>query len=342
MNPRQRKFKILETVVESYVEYGEPVGSKRLAEAMNNAFSSATIRNDMADLVEKGYLEQPHTSAGRIPSQRGYRLYVDQLMWKRVLTPEDQQSISSSLIGFASNPERFIQAASMLLAEQTGMAAMITTPADSQARVTGVEVMATGRHTLVLLMMISPSVLKSRICRVDVELDSVSIALLRHSLQKNLYDMPLSALQRGYMARIIQGMAELGPAFAPVFAAAEEMAAEAWHVQLVIEGVTNLIDREDLPYNDAKEVVAFLRNKENILQLLLAPGTTKVLIGRETHCAQLAQVSIVASRYYSGVDAAGWVGVIGPTRMNYARIIPHVEYFAGVVGMAMRDALYGI
>lgn len=341
MKQGQRKYKILEAIVDSYVVTGEPIGSKTLAQMLPIDVSSATIRNDMADLTSNGYLEQPHTSAGRIPSQRGYRLYVDQLMWKRNLAQEAQQHIIRSLAASGCNPEGFIQSTASMLAEQTGMAAIITSPADSSACVAGVEVMATGRHSIVLVMMITPSVMKSRICRLTFDVDNVAVALIRHLMQKHILGMKVSELTEDYMNRISAEAGEAGEALAPIYEAVTDIALEAQRVNLTVAGLTNLIDRDDLPFDEAKEVLAFLKNSEELIDLLTSTGTatTRVLIGRETKKPALSQISIIASRYYSGVGAAGWTGVIGPTRMNYASLIPHVEYFAGIVGRVMREAL---
>lgn len=342
MKQGQRKYKILEAIIDSYVEGGGPVGSKTLAETLGLDVSSATIRNDMAELTGSGYLEQPHTSAGRIPSQRGYRLYVDQLMWKRNLTEDAQEFIISRLAASGCNPEGFIDSAAHLLAEQTGLASLITSPSDANAMVTGVEIMATGRHSLVLIMMISPSVMKSRVCRLDADVDNVVLAMLRHQLQQNVLGMKLSELNSSFSARMAVQAGEAGESLSPVYQAVMDIADEALHVKLTLSGLTNLIDRDDLPFEDVKEVLAFLRNNDELMGLLSTDGssaTTRVIIGRESRKSALANVSIIASRYYSGTGAAGWTGVIGPTRINYARLIPHIEYFAGIVGRVMREAL---
>lgn len=342
MKQGQRKYKILEAIIDSYVEGGGPVGSKTLAETLGLDVSSATIRNDMAALTGSGYLEQPHTSSGRIPSQRGYRLYVDQLMWKRNLTEEAQDFIIRSLAASGCNPEGFMDSAARLLSEQTGLVSLITSPADANAAVTGIEVMATGPHSLVLVMMISPSVMKSRLCRVNADVDGVVIALLRHQLQQQVLGMKLSELSESYIGRLINEAGEAGEALSPVYKAVSDIADEALHVKLTLSGLTNLIDRDDLPFEDAKEVLAFLRHHEELMSLLKTDGssaTTKVIIGRESRKPALSEFSIIASRYCSGTGAAGWVGIIGPTRINYARLIPHIEYFAGIVGRVMREAL---
>lgn len=341
MRQGQRKYKILEAIIDSYVVTGEPIGSKTLSQMLPIEVSSATIRNDMADLTSSGYLEQPHTSAGRIPSQRGYRLYVDQLMWKRNLAEEAQQHIIRALAASGCNPESFIESTASMLAEQTGMAAIITSPADSNACVAGVEVMATGRHSIVLIMMITPSVMKSRICRISFDVDGVAVALIRHLMTENVLGMKLSELTPEYMRRVSEKAGDAGMALSPVWEAVIDIAAEAQHVDVTVAGLTNLIECEDLPFEDAKEVLAFLKNSEELISLLTStgPATTRVLIGRETKKPALSQISIIASRYYSGVGAAGWTGIIGPTRMNYASLIPHVEYFAGIVGRVMREAL---
>lgn len=155
MDLGERKRKILSLIVDHYISEGEPVGSKKLCEYLENAVSSATIRNDMAWLVEKGYLEQPHTSAGRIPTQKGYRYYIDNIMQKTAPSDREKFYIDGMLGSVARNPDMFFENACAFLADFTGLAAISTTPSDSQAKIVRIELMPTGRYTVLVLVMTS-------------------------------------------------------------------------------------------------------------------------------------------------------------------------------------------
>lgn len=335
MEPKQRKLSILAAIIESYVDTGEPVGSKTLAQALDNRVSSATIRNDMAALAESGYLEQPHTSSGRIPSQRGYRLYVDRLMSRRTLPQELMNDIDLQLTGYSMDPDSFLEEASRMLAEMTGMAAVTTTPADEDARVTNIELMATGLHTCLLIMMISPATLKSRLCRMDIELTAETLNALRRILREYICGRRICEVDRRLISTVKLLLGDLGDTLEPLLTAARDAAREGASVQVVLDGQNRLLDHE-MSSASARDMLGFLADRSRIASLLeSAHGTMSVAIGDEMNLPELSDASMITARYRGGRGAAGWVGVIGPTRMNYARIIPHIEYFATAVGRLM-------
>ena len=164
----QRKQKILAAVVDAYVETGEPVGSKVLAEQLG--VSSATIRNEMADLAELGLLEQPHPSAGRIPSHLGYRVYIDHLMGKSSIPAEEQRYLDGMLLLNAYEPERLLENVSQVLAGMTQCAAVSTTPSGSEAIIRGVQFVQTSRRTAMVILMTSAGTMKNRIFRCDFDI----------------------------------------------------------------------------------------------------------------------------------------------------------------------------
>ena len=173
-----RKEKILSSVVTGYVRTGEPVGSKAIAEQIG--VSSATVRNEMADLIELGLLEQPHTSAGRVPSQKGYREYVDRLMRVPALQEEEKRYLDSMLAGSAYDPERLLLRASQVLSGATRYAAAATTPSGATARVKGVQLVQTSRRTAMLLMMSTAGTMKSRVFHCDFDLTSEMLRVFLH------------------------------------------------------------------------------------------------------------------------------------------------------------------
>ena len=190
-----RKLQILAAVVREYSETGEPVGSKSLAADLN--LSSATIRNEMSELAELGLLEQPHTSAGRVPTAKGYRLYVNQLMHRQPLSERDKREIDDMLPGQVEDPGVLAEAAARALAELTDCAAVTTTPADDQATVKQVRVLPLSRQTVVVAALTSSGLMKSRICLVEGGVTPDMLEKFIRFAEEQLYGLPLSDFQQG-------------------------------------------------------------------------------------------------------------------------------------------------
>ena len=166
-----RKQHILAIIIERYISTGEPVGSKAICTEMGNSVSSATIRNDMSDLVEAGLLEQPHTSAGRIPSQAGYRYYVDNLMTSYELGAEEQERIKIWLHSFSGEPDKLLEKAGSILAELTDCVAVTSSPADSEAHIKRIELVPLSRHTAMIVLFATSGILKSAVVRSETEIN---------------------------------------------------------------------------------------------------------------------------------------------------------------------------
>ncbi len=344
MEPRARKLKILASIIESYVLTGEPIASKALAEAMQNSVSSATIRNDMAELVASGYLEQPHTSSGRIPSQRGYRLYVDHLMMGNHELPlELQGEIDKRLAAFSYDPNKFLEVTASLIAEQTGLLAVVTNPADQHPKVTNAELMLIGVHSVMLLIMISPATLKTRICRLKPELTPEIVEKLRRRLRERLMDVPTESINEQFYAESAVIYGDLWDMLEPLFAAARECIEESGEMQVIMEGQSSMLARGVFAEWQLAGIMDFMEKRGAIADLLgegngfANSGRTCILIGNESHRPELEGTAMITERYYGGGQTAGWIGVVGPTRMNYAKLIPYIDYFAGAVGNMLRE-----
>ena len=344
MEPRARKLKILASIIESYVLTGEPIASKALAEAMQNSVSSATIRNDMAELVASGYLEQPHTSSGRIPSQRGYRLYVDHLMMGNHELPlELQGEIEKRLAAFSYDPNKFLEVTASLIAEQTGLLAVVTNPADQHPKVTNAELMLIGVHSVMLLIMISPATLKTRVCRLKPELTPEIVEKLRRRLRERLMDVPTESINEQFYAESAVIYGDLWDMLEPLFAAARECIEESGEMQVIMEGQSSMLARGVFAEWQLAGIMDFMEKRGAIADLLgegngfANSGRTCILIGNESHRPELEGTAMITERYYGGGQTAGWIGVVGPTRMNYAKLIPYIDYFAGAVGNMLRE-----
>ncbi len=312
------------------------MGSKTLANLFDNTVSSATLRNDMAALAESGYLHQPHTSAGRIPTQRGYRLYVDRLMNHRSLPEELIQYIDVSLTGYSMNPDSFLSGAVKMLSSMTGLTAIATTPITDDAVISGLELIPTGLHSCLMIMILSPATLKTRICRTDIELNPELINAIGLLLRQALCGKRLSEINRRYMKLIKEQLGSIGDSLEPLLLAARDTAADGTTAKIMLDGQAALLGKNTISDTGLRGLLTFLSDTERMGRLIAASrAPLTVYIGEESGFDELSETSIILARYHSGGGASGCVGVIGPTRMNYSRNISYIEYFATAVGRLM-------
>ena len=186
MEMTERKEKILAAVVEKYIQTGEPIGSKALVDSLGLSVSSATVRNEMADLSDMGYLEQPHTSAGRIPSNQGYRYYVEHLMTTCDMSPNEKSIISSKLRESSGEPQSVLEKANNILADLTHCTAVSTTPSEAQAVVKRIELVPIGTRTAMVVMLTTTGMLKTKVCRTDKEI-TIDIAENFYNIAKQYF-----------------------------------------------------------------------------------------------------------------------------------------------------------
>ncbi len=335
MEPKKRRLAVLAAIIEHYVEHGEPVGSKTLAELFGDV-SSATVRNDMAALAEGGYLVQPHTSAGRIPSQRGYRMYVDRLMNHRALPEDLTRYIDVELNGYGMDPDRFLSHASQMLSGLTRMAVVTTAPSAEDARITGVELMRTGGSSCLIILMLSPAVLKTRMCRFEDGLSSDTLEILRQELRAEFSFRRVSEINLRTINRLRERLGDMAERAEPLLSAVRELARESTSAQVMLSGQAQLLARDDFDDRALRGLLGFLSDREQMGRLLAdCHDSINVCIGTELGHNELSEASIIACRYRSGGGASGWLGIIGPMRMNYSGIIPCIEYFSSAVGRVM-------
>lgn len=321
-----RKQRIVAAVVDAYIRTGEPVGSKLLAEMLDHAVSSATIRNDMAELAAAGYLAQPHTSAGRIPTAAAYRLYVDGLRCS--LSPEEERAIDEALFPVSGDPERLLGRASELLAEATGMAAAVATPDRRAACVRRVELLVTGTCSAAVLLMTDTGALRSRVCRLEAGCEAAGLQHLAERLNEAFAGKPLSEIG---VAPVQALLGDSGLSYLPVLTAFLELAQETAAAEVRLSGQLNLLQHPDLPMDRARSLLTFLSHRELLAGLLSAhAGGLRVVLGSESPRQELEGSSLIVTRY--GADGSGGtLCLIGPMRMNYAQAIPRLQHVAHTV-----------
>lgn len=321
----ERKLRILQAIVDEYIKTGEPVGSKSLSSLPELSVSSATIRNEMVALEQLGLLEQPHTSAGRVPTFKGYRLYIDRLMKPHPLTKKEMQMIDEMLGDSDFTDEAILENATAALADVTKCAAITTNLTPQFSVITKVEVIPTGRRMYLLLLIASNGSVKNRICRLEFDLTHEHIEFFQNFLQENLHGVPLEQLSPAMLQSLATALGGYMLALSPLLYTVYELTSELMSGEVEFAGHGNLLVRGDF---DTTEIIKLLESKDDLLPLLTKSFSgIHVMFGKENSDFVVTNSSFVVSKYNKGENAAGSIGVIGPMRLNYAKIIPYIEYF---------------
>ncbi len=338
MEMTPRKQKILAAVVELYIDTGEAVGSKALMSKLDISVSSATIRNEMSELSEMGYLCQPHTSAGRMPTQKGYRYYVDRLMGTLELDEEKRHSIEASIRHTHGDPERVLERAGELLAEMTNCAAVSTMPTGKKVTIRRVELVPVGARTAMIAVLTSSGILKSRVCRCDAVITPEMVEKFYSVASANFINRPAEDIGTAMLQTLVASLGEYALDMSAFFVVLSDLARDASHTEVLLEGQTNLLQHRELNAN-AGELMDFLGKLEPISKIFAPVGGLHISIGTENEYRQLENSSVIVSPYNVDTTRSGTLGIIGPTRLDYARLIPSIQFLAGLVGTLLNEAL---
>lgn len=326
-----RKEKILSSVVAGFVKSGEPVGSKAIAEQIG--VSSATVRNEMADLIELGLLEQPHTSAGRVPSQKGYREYVDRLMEVPLLKEEEKRYLDSLLVGSAYDPERLLLRASQVLSGLTRYAVVATTPSGATAKVKAVQLVQTSRRTAMLLMMSSAGTMKNRVFHCDFDLTTEMLRVFFRVFNERVTGRDVAEITPAFVQSMAASLGQMYVLVGAPLRALLEVARDTMETEVFLSGQMDLLFYPELEHTGARQVMDFLERKADVVRLLgQKPGRVTILIGRECGRPELADCSVVIGRYSVDGQDAGALAVVGPVRMDYPKLTALTQYLAQRVG----------
>lgn len=331
MEMTPRKEKILSSVVRDFVKSGEPVGSKAIADEIG--VSSATVRNEMAELIELGLLEQPHTSAGRVPSQKGYREYVDRLMQVPALREEEKRYFDSLLVGSAYEPERLLLSVCRLLSGVTRYAAAVTTPSGMTARVKAVQFVQTSRRTAMLLLMSSAGTMKTRVFHCDFDLTGEILRVLFRLFNEKVTGREVMEITPAFLQTMAASFGEMMVLAGPALQALLEAAQDTVKTEVLVSGQMNLLFYPELEH---RQIMDFLERKEDVVALLRQkPGRVSVLIGSEAERPELRDASFLISRYAVGGQDVGSLALLGPTRVDYARLTAILQYLTEKVGLML-------
>lgn len=331
----ERKRRILAAVVDAYIVTGEPVGSKAIASLPDIRVSPATIRNDMAVLEQLGYLEQPHTSAGRIPTYSGYRLYIDELMCEKALSEEEKRVLDDCLDVEIPTADALIESASKALAELTHCAAVVKNVAPKFSVITKVEVIPTGKRMYVLLMVTSSGNIKNKVCRLEFDLTNEQMEFFTKYMSENLRGVSVEDFDDKELDRLISAMGAYMVTLAPLLKGVRELAENFRENEVSVQGEKNLLARRDV---SSEQIVRFIENKNEALKFLLDDsfGDLQVMFGEDGGFI-IENSSVIVSKIKKDGRTAGSLGLIGPLRLDYAKVIPYIEYLTDRITNIISD-----
>jgi len=334
MELTDRKRKILRAIVDCYIQTAEPVGSKAVAAMPDVGVSPATIRNEMADLTEMGYLEQPHTSAGRVPSPAGYRLYVDELMEGYRLSKDETQSLNEALELKLQQFDKAMSQIGRLISQLTNLPAYaVAAHTGAEPSVRRFELMEAGEGRYILVLLTNDESVANKLVKLPLQLEAQDLRLLNAVLNASLTGLSETQITAGVLTRI-ESAAGAAAGLVPVVVdfTLETLRARR-QSEVYLTGQTKLLSQPE--YQDvqkAREVLATL--DENTIANLPAPagGPVQILVGPENVAKELKDTSVVMTRFDIGDGMQGMIGVVGPQRMDYAQVTARLSYFAENLG----------
>lgn len=321
----ERKRLVLRAIIDSYIATAEPVGSRTIARRHDLGVSSATIRNEMADLEETGYLQQPHVSAGRIPSDKGYRFYVDTLLKPEPFPLSDLEKLQREMLGTQLSLERSIHEAARLLALLTQSVSLVVAPSTDHLVFKHLQLVALEDVGILVTLVLHPGIVKNRLIRTEKEYTSEQITELSGALNEKLKGVTYRELGPTIFTAIIQDYGEIGSVLVELIL---QGLAEDEGTQVYASGAVNIFNQPEFrDMERAKALFETLEEKDYLLSLLSTTSKSdgvQVVIGQENIHSAMQGCSLVTCTYFVGSDVVGTLGVLGPTRMDYAKVMAAV------------------
>ena len=331
----ERKLKILNAIVESYVTTGEPIASKSLCEIFDFSVSSATIRNEMAELVKLGLLEQPHTSAGRIPSHLGYRIYVDYLMKKSDISNDEKEVIDKFLLRSCDDIDNLFKASSYILAKLLNSISFSTSLLCEKSYIDKIEVIKINNHVGMVILLISSGIIKNKTFVCDYTLTTDILKIFRNILNQKLTGILISEMTPAFIQTIAVSMGEMSMLLSSILASIKEAAEEALNVKINVFGQENLLLLTEFELSNIREILKFLNDKNSMKNLLCKKiNNTVVTIGNENKEFALKNSTVIMSQYHlkNSCSDFGTIGILSPVRIDYSKMISTVDYVTASIG----------
>lgn len=337
----ERKSMILQAIVEDYINTAEPVGSRSISKRPELNLSAATIRNEMGDLEDMGLLIQPHTSAGRVPSNLGYRLYVDSLMKRYEVTANEIETMKSAMLGKVRDLDKIVRDVSAAFSAVTNLPTIGMLPRIEKGVVKSIKLVKIDERSVMLIIATGEGMIKNKMLRLKNEIYDEDIQNINNILNENLAGLKGSEIGLSNIMEVQNAVGENLELLTSVLEIVHEAISEVDTRDVFMEGTTNILRfPEYSDVNKIKEIFDLFENKQDLgemIKLNAEDSNVKILIGDENPIPQLKNNSVILSPYKISDDLTGIIGVIGPMRMNYSKVVSSIEYFSKSLSKMFRD-----
>lgn len=339
-NIDERKIKILQAIIQDYIITGEPVGSRTIAKKYDLGVSSATIRNEMSDLEEMGLIEQLHTSSGRKPSDMGYRLYVDKLIKLSNLTPEEELKIKNQLITEALyEVDEIVKKSLALLSELTNLTCIVKTNSARNSSIKSIKLFKIDMSKVLAVIITQNGMINNNVIMVNRTINSDMLQKFSNFLNNKLQNLTIEDINLKVINELKSGLNGYEDIFDAIITALYEALNKSDNSKIYYKGVTNIFNYPE--YNDinkAKQFLTLLDDKKMLDKLLSKEDSFEknnikisISIGRENLIKDIQDCSVLSANYNLGNQTLGTIGVIGPTRMQYSKIISLLTQFIRIL-----------
>ena len=331
MELTERRKKVLRSVVDLYIRTAEPVGSKAITELPDMKYSSATIRNEMAALTDLGYLEQPHTSAGRIPSAAGYRLYVDELMSDYRLSMDEANSIHTAIEEKMQQVDQMVEKVAKLVSQATNLPAISVASRQGGATVKRFDLILAGQNSVILVVMLSTDEVVNKLIKLPVNVTDTDLKLLSAVLNAAMTGLTVGEFTAELLEKVMTSAGEAAVLVPVIVDFTTDTLRRQGTANMAVAGHSRLLGLPE--YRDVDKAQKVLDSIDadalsNLPAVMQNENGTKVLVGPENVARELKDTSVVMTKFDIGDGLQGMIGVVGPTRMDYAKVTARLSYFA--------------
>ena len=331
MELTERKKKVLRSVVDLYIRTAEPVGSKAITELPDMNYSSATIRNEMADLTTMGYLEQPHTSAGRVPSAAGYRMYVDELMMDYRLSVDETKSINTAIEEKMNQVDKMVERVAKLVSQATNLPAISAAARQGNATVLQYNLLRSGTGSFILVLTLPGDQVVNKLIKLPVAIADSDLSLLSALLNTAMTEITAEEFTAEKMDKVMRSAGAAASLVPVIVDFTVETLKKQSSTNMAIAGQARLLGLPE--YQDVDKAQRVLSSIDedalsNLPAVMEGANGTKVIVGPENIADELKDTSVVMTKFDIGDGMQGMIGVVGPTRMDYAKVTARLSYFA--------------
>ncbi|MGI6686253.1 MAG: heat-inducible transcriptional repressor HrcA [Bacillota bacterium] len=325
----ERKKQVLHAIIKDYVATAEPVGSRTISKKYGLGVSSATIRNEMSDLEEQGYIEQPHTSAGRIPSDKGYRYYVDCIMEKEKLTPMEENKIKQLFTPKITEMEQIVQATCRLLSQLTNYTAIILVPTQGEGNLERIQLVPLTLYRIMVVVVSNTGFINHRVLDLPDPIEPQKLQEISDFLQSKLFGLNMEDLNFTLIQEITNQLSSNVAFKNLALELMEQVLTESKDERVFLGGALNMFNQPEFrDVEKLKTLLSSLEEDQVVKSLLKKDGRegTEISIGGENSFQGINQCSVITTDYKINGKTVGSIGILGPTRMNYSKAVTLVEY----------------